>query len=154
MQRHRKKLINRASQCSITRTSLVYWREGECTFEEAAAAVAYDASTAVERMTEALIAAKRESSDGLLGAWPTVTLFSVAMRRKLEANRHKDGWETGNLSSDLSHLMGRLQDEISELRLSVATSDLDPGAVLDECADVANFAMMIADVVGGLKETT
>jgi len=69
-----------------------------------------------------------------------VVFFAKGMLRKLGKNRHKAHWET----VDCDYLFDRLQEEVKEL------ADARSGTVeqiIDECYDVANFAMMIADNV-------
>ena len=95
---------------------------------------------------------------------PWVNAFADLMEKKLAQNRHKgdrDGWA---LDAPLA-LLKRLKEEVRELedvlKRQRANQDdgLDHGptgaaerrAVVGEAADVANFAMMIADVAGGLK---
>lgn len=90
---------------------------------------------------------------------PVVRWFAEAMERKLRANDHKGGWRR-----DLpSALLERIKEETEELAnlkplmlACVVRADECPQSpdhratgferVVDEAADVANFAMMIADV--------
>jgi hypothetical protein len=85
--------------------------------------------------------------------------FTAVMWKKLQENVSKGGW-----SSELpQRLMERLHDEVRELELTLAQYLADPTIdrtaktealaiqVSREAADVANFAMMVADVVGGLR---
>lgn len=65
--------------------------------------------------------------------------FSGVMLEKLRANKHKAHWS--HVDSDW--LLGRLEQELKELREAMASGD--GLSVVYECADVANFAMMIAD---------
>jgi NTP pyrophosphatase (non-canonical NTP hydrolase) len=64
--------------------------------------------------------------------------FGVEMLKKLFKNRRKAHWST------VSHqyLFDRLLEEIEELRDAMTGTE---GDIVSECADVANFAMMIAD---------
>lgn len=108
---------------------------------------------------------------------PEVIAFADAMERKLKANDHKQGWKQGAPH----YLIGRIGIEVGELIQSLeveakADGDFyaaatmvplimaplrrwgphlklngDPANILDEAADVANFAMMVADVFGALK---
>lgn len=67
-----------------------------------------------------------------------VLFFAEGMLYKLKKNSHKAHWET--VSCD--YLFDRLKEEVQEL------ADARSGTVeqiIDECYDVANFAMMIAD---------
>jgi NTP pyrophosphatase (non-canonical NTP hydrolase) len=71
-----------------------------------------------------------------------VDLFSGDMKRKLRANVHKKHWD----EVSFQYLLMRLKEEIKELEEVIDSDYLDTFArVIDEAADVANFAMMIAD---------
>jgi len=99
------------------------------------------------------------SSDGLAESqtWPYVLAFARRMEAKLAKNRHKgdrDGWITCN-PDDLAF---RIQDELNELqealrRVRSKNNVVAPEreAIINEAADVANFAMMVADIYGGCK---
>lgn len=98
---------------------------------------------------------------------PEVLAFAHLMERKLRENDHKPGWKRDNPQA----LLCRIGDETRELALAVAgwganltqgMDDLgrgaDPLSLADrqirvgrEAADVANFAMMVADRCGGLE---
>lgn len=85
---------------------------------------------------------------------PRVAAFAQAMERKLRDNDHKRGW----VDDWPTDLMCRLQEEVDELQEVVERYENDtyPASVerkeevLAEAADVANFAMMVADVCGVL----
>jgi NTP pyrophosphatase (non-canonical NTP hydrolase) len=99
---------------------------------------------------------------------PAVVAFANAMEAKLRANDHKGGWDRDSPDA----LMARLEEEYAELRVVVhrhlyevramtgmrSVDEIPFGfglteeAVLGEAADVANFAMMIADVCGALGD--
>ncbi len=66
-----------------------------------------------------------------------VERLSIVMMQKLRKNRHKAHWNTVSQA----WLLGRLKDEVEELQLALQ----EGWDVISECADVANFAMMIAD---------
>jgi len=68
-----------------------------------------------------------------------VVWFAEHMEGQLRENDHKgvDGWKT----MSLKWLMHRLRQEINELERAIAGEK----NVIEEAADVANFAMMIAD---------
>ncbi len=73
---------------------------------------------------------------------PEVRAFAGLMEAKLRENDHKPGWK----HDDPYALFRRLCEEVGELRAALKK----PFAVAGETADVANFAMMIADVCGWL----
>ena len=90
-------------------------------------------------------------SGGVLDeAWPNVgqrddvraevRAFALAMEAKLRANDHKRHWR--NFSA--MWLMHRLEQEVGELRRALMECRSED--VEGEAADVANFAMMIADL--------
>lgn len=65
--------------------------------------------------------------------------FTVHMESKLRENDHKGGWG----DCDTFDLFDLLLEEKNELEEAICTTDYKH--IIDECADVANFAMMIAD---------
>ena len=69
---------------------------------------------------------------------PSVQEFASLMEERLRDNDHKGGWE----DCDVSWLLMRLIGEVGELAEQLVKGE-DPE---QECADVANFAMMIAEV--------
>ena len=71
----------------------------------------------------------------------TVDWFAKEMKAKLYANIHKGGWKKER--KDV--LVARMFEEASELAREMATPILDPQEIASEAADVANFAMFIAD---------
>ena len=88
-----------------------------------------------------------------------VAVFARLMEAKLRENDHKGGWQNDGTED----LIKRLREEVCELEALTETSGAwcssPPFAALPpeerlriarEAADVANFAMMIADVCGGL----
>lgn len=71
---------------------------------------------------------------------PEIETFAAAMERKLRAHDHKPHWS----EAEIAYLLRRLSQELGELRRAIRDwSSVDD--VVDEAADVANFAMMIAD---------
>lgn len=70
---------------------------------------------------------------------PEVVAFANAMELKLKENDHKRHWS----HMSMQFLSMRLTQEREELRKAVAAGDV--AEILREAADVANFAMMIAD---------
>lgn len=77
---------------------------------------------------------------------PEVAWFAGIMEERMRANDHKGGWR-GDRPADL---MLRLYQEAAELYEEIRPGySTVPSRVEKEAADVANFAMMIADVCGG-----
>lgn len=74
-------------------------------------------------------------------------ILAAAMTRKLEANRHKGGRENW-LRDTPKALLARLDDEVAELKQAILR---EPDNVLNEAADVACFAMFIADKADKLE---
>ncbi|MCM3704035.1 hypothetical protein [Paenibacillus macerans] len=85
----------------------------------------------------------------------SVEWFAQQMEMKLRENDHKGGWD----NCEINYLFSRLNEEVKELKSSVARvglkgnwadmplSSSTPLDVAREAADVANFAMMIADII-------
>jgi len=75
---------------------------------------------------------------------PAVAAFAALMEAELRKHDDRPGWK----GCDPHWLLARLNEEVIEL----ANALLDHSESLPhEAADIANFAMMIADVEGGLK---
>ena len=70
----------------------------------------------------------------------SVLEFAGVMQKKLDENSHKGGWE----GCDNSYLFKRLNQEIKEMKTAIKKNK-NRHMVIRECADIANFAMMIAD---------
>lgn len=82
--------------------------------------------------------------------WPYVLAFARLMEAKLAKNRHK-GDRSGWIKNEPDRLAERLLEELEELETEIGNGmNYVPSRVASEAADVANFAMMIADVCGGL----
>lgn len=72
---------------------------------------------------------------------PEVQWFAEQMGSRLKKNDHKSGWkDTGTI-----HLLNSLRQETNELEGVVYFNEGEID-IISEAADVANFAMMIADV--------
>jgi len=65
--------------------------------------------------------------------------------RRHDERRGADGWK----GETLDFLFDQLQGEVDELQVARL-----PDAIAEEAADVANYAMMLADVAGGLSDRT
>jgi hypothetical protein len=88
--------------------------------------------------------------------------LSIVMLGKLRANGWKDHWRQGIHTVDaLGHphidpakqkeralfFLDLLQGEVEELKRELAKDNTKPAAVVLECADVANMAAMLADII-------
>ena len=74
----------------------------------------------------------------------SVLWFAEQMELTLRKHDGRGGW----LDENLDYLIDRLQEEVDELRDVLQDhpmSDEKLAAIIGECCDVANFAMMIAD---------
>lgn len=76
---------------------------------------------------------------------PTVRHFAAQMERVLRENDHKGGWENCTVQEMFTGLLR----EVVELHDAIEHGN---GDILREACDVANFAMMIADVAGRLPK--
>lgn len=86
--------------------------------------------------------------------------FTDAMRSKLDSGRYKGrvGWDRHWKNTFFPSppcgvkgiLFSSLQDEIIELAFALKGNKKKD--ILEECADIANYAMMIADIHGALDK--
>ena len=67
--------------------------------------------------------------------------FTSDMMDKLDRNAHKD--EMGWPSASRKFLLGELLSEVEKLVRALEAGDRE--AAIDDCVDIANYAMMIAD---------
>jgi NTP pyrophosphatase (non-canonical NTP hydrolase) len=72
------------------------------------------------------------------GTRPPLAWFANEMERQLEENDYKRGWK----NCTQRFLLKRLNQEVRELMKAIKQGK---PYVVEEAADVANFAMMIAD---------
>ena len=82
----------------------------------------------------------------ITGIRPCVLNFALEMESKLKKNDHKTGWQ----GYAFYQLRDRLEDEVLELQEACAELEANRSKprikkVIKEAADVANFAMMMAD---------
>lgn len=82
-----------------------------------------------------------ELAQHLTGMRLTVLWFALQMEKQLRKNDHKGGWE----NEPTIHLLHRLEEEFVELGDATEENGADAETVVAEAADVANFAMFIAD---------
>jgi hypothetical protein len=81
---------------------------------------------------------------------PEVRAIAEAMEERLKRNEWKGGWDAMSVAA----LFKRLGQEIAELRRETKKPNAkqNPYMIRHEAADVANFAMMIADVCNALTK--
>lgn len=77
---------------------------------------------------------------------PEIRSFAELMEAQLKANDHKPGWK----NDSFKQLFDRIHEELHELREACVFGGSEE-QIRKEASDVANFAMMIADVFGGLE---
>ena len=70
---------------------------------------------------------------------PAVQTFAQLMERELRENDRKGGWQ----QMKIDWLLKRLRQEVDELEAALKSNDI--ANIEAECADVGNFAMMVAD---------
>lgn len=75
-----------------------------------------------------------------IGVMPDLQRFFDAMIYKLRRNAHKGRWET----LPLDKAMAELHDEVAELAPAIASGSTSE--ILMECADVANEALIVANI--------
>jgi len=95
--------------------------------------------------------AKARADAALIELRPEVLAFARLMEQQLRANDHKPGWKHDSADA----LIDRLNQELDEL--ADAVDEWPQSRILNgtervgkEAADVANFAMMLADICGAL----
>ncbi len=133
--------------------------------EMAAENLTGESANALLAATPALIAVAR----AVKRLRPEVLAFAHLMETKLREHDDRSGWNDPSIGDDerddnLRELWDRLSEEANELDDALRSyvgdehDDLedrrDPDYARDavwEAVDVANFAMMIADVLGGLR---
>ena len=97
--------------------------------------VVYETEPSYEELSEKLAAAEAAMQ------WRAeVVMLACAMEARLRANEYKGGWK----EMRAGWLLNLLRVEVEELCEALDTRG--PAEVWHEAADVANFAMMIADV--------
>ena len=69
--------------------------------------------------------------------------FAQFMEKILRDNDYKSSWK----DMTVWDIFARLQEEVEELRHALRFPSADWQNVQKECVDVANFAMMLADVI-------
>lgn len=93
-------------------------------------------------------------SSDMKQALPVLDWFRSRMERKLRVHQEKPFWRDEE-GFDFAFAMQRLREETVELALAHFSYEIDVKRdksemleeLIDECADIANFAMMIADLM-------
>lgn len=80
---------------------------------------------------------------------PEIKLFAEVMEKQLQKNEHKGGWK----DCESSFLKQELFKNSRELSITEIHFPYDKQTILRRAANIANFAMMIADVCGALGES-
>ncbi len=113
-----------------------------------------DVAAATERAVKAEKERDEADSTASFVLRPEVAAFAMLMEEKLLLNDHRPGWKNDAVGA----LVARLYEEVRELVCAARdprdrdpADRRDPAEIGREAADVANFAMMIADVCGGLN---
>jgi len=75
-----------------------------------------------------------------------ITRFANIMETKLDENESKGGWQ----NDAAVVLWGRALEELTELYWVLLENPESSTKIGKECADVANFMMMISDIRGAL----
>lgn len=106
-----------------------------------------ESSALMREATQTIKGLRQALTTGGSGWRPEVRAFADLMEAQLRKNDHKPGWKNDRPHS----LLKRLYDEAAELGHAMPyDDDFEAEVVGLEAADVANFAMMIADVCGAL----
>ena len=71
---------------------------------------------------------------------PEILWFAEQMEKKLQSNDYKGGWN----DCSIKYLLYSLKEEIKELSDELNQKS-NSSNIIKEAADIANFAMMIAD---------
>jgi len=86
---------------------------------------------------------RRAAPDALVEARESVRWFAGVMETKLHQHDDRPGWD----GEYTGWLLDRLREETREVKRELEKCNYTGSRkVIEECADVANFAMMIADV--------
>ena len=95
---------------------------------------------------------------------PVLAKFSQLMELRLKENDYKGGWDKDTLEYLLSGLEGELKELSNNIRgyiycpkanvYEYCPPDTEEDNIISEAADVANFAMMIADRAHAMYKKT
>ena len=77
-----------------------------------------------------------------------VLWFAEQMEIELRKHDNRPGWK----GSGLIQLLERLEEELGELHDEIYLNPMFTKKIIKEAADVANFAMMIADIADSGEE--
>lgn len=86
-------------------------------------------------------------TDDMITPRSEVQQFAIAMEERLRANDHKGGWSGANKSYLLCCIAGETEElKAAVYGIGVDNTEQEPQRrIWHEAADVANFAMMVAD---------
>lgn len=74
--------------------------------------------------------------------------FAIEMEKRLKDNDYKGHWKDFSTSYLVNRLNQKVEEVEKALGLYLLFDNENKGSIKDECVDVANFAMMIADNEG------
>lgn len=78
-----------------------------------------------------------------------VSLFANVMIQKFKTHESKGGWKDMNTKEGLQKLLQCLKDEVKELEEALESEPDED--VIKEAADVANYALILSDLVSRTK---
>jgi len=142
-----KEMRQRASFADLalsTRELLLAWAEAlereyaDMTTEYERLCRDYDMAMEALKQDERLLMKRLPATSSAIR--PVVQWFAEHMECELRANDHKPGWQHDSVVS----LLARTHEELTELSECLHSGDGE--RIVSEAADVANFAMMLADV--------
>ena len=85
---------------------------------------------------------------GVFGMRPSVIGFAIKMERQLREHDMEKG-DAGWLAGSPLALLAKLIEEVGEVGELLLQPAIPPEKIREECADVGNVAMMVADRVAG-----
>ena len=78
---------------------------------------------------------------------PSLLRFAIEMEKQLKRNDHKGGWSDMEDQVLLRYLSQKVQEveDIVQYESSSFLTEKDIKIIIKKCADIGNYAMMIAD---------
>ncbi|MCK9459919.1 MAG: hypothetical protein M0R80_09805 [Proteobacteria bacterium] len=71
--------------------------------------------------------------------------FAILMEDKLRKNDFKGGWKQDDITTLLLKLQVNVEKLFNDAVMSRSSTDITQMKSIDDCADIANYAMMIVD---------